>query len=120
MKKYFYAFFLLFSLFIISCGNDDDANYSIVGTWQARSKWYEGAWLKSKDQPVHVFEKDGTYLYYFNKDDYEKGQVFGGKKRYEFDGKRLSIDGGTKYEVTFSDDGYEVTWADNYIMFRIK
>lgn len=113
MKKLLFIItaFVFMGIALSSCSKDDDNNtpsYSIVGVW----KHYTIEW-------IWVFNSDKTYQKYLSIDSYEKKKEPAYSGTYTFDGKYISLDGGFKNEVTFSEDGNSVTF-DGLAYYRYK
>ena len=109
MKKilFIFATVLLVSTMLVSCSKDDNEGYSIVGVWQRMPDFW-----------IYEFRTDNTW-YYYGTENYYKKNDYTRNGHYSFDGTNLILDSGFKQPVTFSEDGNEIIWKDEYYK-RIK
>ena len=106
---------------LMSCSDDDDdknSKNSIIGLWETYSIWSNGEWNRLYvGNDIYNFKTDNTYSQYSNEEDYKKGKTFA-IGTYNFDGKTLSLNGGFKRKVEFSDDGNSFKWEEYYLLIR--
>ena len=117
MKRIFLLLAIIPTLFFFSCSDDDGNKNSIVGLWQEASFWSTtyNQWMISTSKEIYEFKNDHTYYEYLSEKRYKNKDVFK-NGTYTFDGKYLTLDGGFKRKVTFSQDGNSFEWEGNYIL----
>ena len=133
MKRILIFLLAIMPLTFISCSSsdDDDNNSSsskIVGVWYETDYWDDGAVSGTPNTwhtwgfvggYVHEFKADKTYKYYRSVSDYKAGKPDSNYSgTYTFDGQNISVNGGFKRKVTFSENGNVFEWEKTAICAR--
>ena len=126
-KKYFlWSMFAIMMVAITSVGfvscssdSDDDDSMSIVGVWYETQYWKDNSWKSSGSSFYYIFEfkSNNTYNVYLTEDNYKTGKTLL-SGTYTFDGNNLTLDGGFKHPVSFSENGQSVRIEEYYTLRR--
>lgn len=117
MKKIlFFLMLAIMPLTFAACSSDDDNDTpnnssKIVGVWQ------EIAYGGFGD--IYVFGADKTYKTYSTVSNYKNGKTRE-TGTYTFDGKQIALNGGFKYDVTFSENGNMVKFEGWLILEKLN
>lgn len=127
MKKLLLLLLAAVTFSFIGCSKDDEIDTSkIIGVWYETYYWDTGTFSGNPNTwhtwgfisgYVHEFLPDKTYKCYSSLSDYKKGEVYS-EGTYSFDGNSLSINGGFKRKITFTESGDGFEWEQNAICVR--
>ena len=100
-----------------ACSSDDDNDTpnnssKIVGVWQEMT--YGGSF-----GDIYVFGADKTYKTYSTVSNYKNGKTRE-TGTYTFDGKQIALNGGFKFDVTFSENGNMVKFEGWLILEKLN
>jgi hypothetical protein len=80
-----------------------------------------GSWKQHGVVPIYVFNSDNTYFYFMDRNDYSKDKNDPFRKgAFSIDGDNLSMDGGIKYPVVFSENGNTFQWGGAHTFEKYK
>lgn len=122
-----FAIILVSSFVFLSCSKDNDSGDGniksrIQGAWyEIAYKNAEGTWKQHLIYPVYLFNSDNTYYYYMDRNDYIKDKSNPLRKGvFSVDGENLSLDGGFKSPVVFSENGNTFQWGGAHLFEKYK
>ncbi len=125
MKRLSCFLFAVCAFLTFSCSDDSDKSHknSILGVWVESWIWSDGKWksLLGWRYGIYEFKSDNSFLCYLGEENYKSNnpnEILSGT--YTFDGKKLSMNGGFKHDVEFSEDGNQMKIKERAIYDRYK